>query len=258
MPTASLNILPIIAILKDEQLSTGGMLGFRVKQNTRLVTLVHNPIINKAQAFYKSSGTNSSFPDTWFPFYGLNVNPPSYVTQSSWLPFWSTQTRVGHPIGYIFKQSKILSSTDSGVTIFNDISAGDFRELEQFYTRYCDKATDREDDCDISLKQFLKRFGSLLNLLISLKIGEGIWQSSFFAEFRQYLLDKYSGYTDHLPGYQIDYSSSPSFAIDIASDLEKIKALNSYIQQHGALLHEDLMPKVFGQTHDCSLKVQSK
>jgi hypothetical protein len=135
-------------------------------------------------AIYQSTGTNSGFPGTWFPFLGI-ADPYSnndYFKRCATI----------HGAGYIIKAK----------SIFRNIPG----EIE-------------EKGKELGLTEdFFYRIGNLACLLLSAQINNGFWNTACGSQFKCYLQEKYSQLSDN-----ILFEDKPSLIIPV-NELAKVNS----------------------------------
>lgn len=127
---------------------------------------LHNIISINGMPFYQSSGNNSAFPDTWFPFLGLQEKDLNFFISKGWYI---------KPTHY-FAQHQIPKDIDAKMdTLFP--SYGAYR----------------------SGRELLNRFYNIPCLLLSSWLGGGLWKEERGQKLKVFLQEKYPSFYKDLP-----------------------------------------------------------
>lgn len=123
--------------------------------------------------FYQSSGQQSNFANTWFPFFGLLENNKTSLYREGWF-IKSLETKLPHSIYQILM--KLFPGYGS------DAPGG--REL-------------------------LLRFWNTPCLLLSSSLGGGLWEDAKGKELKDFLLKEYPDFYQQIPTFEIMPASQP-------------------------------------------------
>lgn len=227
--------IPILAISQGTQRVIFSIRDVRFVKANREFIAVNTSETSTPQGFYKSSGLNSGFPNTWFPFYGINTVEP----------------KPQKPLGYIYKHSKFDLKEDPELRIFKELNQEELEKIKGIYDECMLKYRHTDEDKNENYEAFLQRFSNLNNMLISLKIGEGLWEDPTFTKLRENFVEQYSEILEQLPDYRIN-RQCPSLIHTQDRNISTLNELNHKLETLHAKLHESLAFRDY--TSSCGLK----
>jgi len=161
----------------------------------------------KGKPFYQSSGRNSGLKSTWFPFFGVD-----HKTN----PYGISKTE-SHSTGWLVKAYKYAKSHHHQSKLEQYKKA----KFNQHYEATTEKSLEEK-----SVTSFYKRLTYLDSLIISARIGGGVWETQVGMELYATIQQDYP-YDDYSPIEVVR-----AVELTLFSNLKKeYKAVNDYIRK---------------------------
>lgn len=177
-----------------------------ITKSTTKPTIQRKLITINGMPFYCSTGNNSGFPDTWLPFYGINLTGGYHVLLAG-----GQVTR-----GWLIKPSEFLQKltlSDEDCSAMADC----FSTYPRFHKIFGSFPKD-------TIKH---RFCTLACLLFSSELGGGIWDSEQGVQFKDYLRQKYRSFYDAVPVITLD---DAPLSVDVREhNEEKYELINFWL-----------------------------
>ncbi|MCS5708970.1 hypothetical protein CC99x_008655 [Candidatus Berkiella cookevillensis] len=166
--------------------------------------------------FYQSSGDNSAFPDTWFPFFGCLENDLNVLRKKGWY------IKINHYYPTPAHQ------------IPKDIE----RKMNELFPSY--------GSCNAG-RELLNRFYNMPCLLLSSWLGGGLWKEERGQKLKAFLQEQYPSFYKNLP------APAPTFLS--AQPMKTMEEVNQWLCQKAQVQKiEDLKDKLPMQI--ISMKIQ--
>jgi hypothetical protein len=211
----------------------------RIIISTKLPNWIQSLTGVTTQAFYRSTGTSNihSFPDTYFPFFGINIDGGLIKGWSSSLDMFGSSAfcwreKLCNQMS-VFGFDEYIKS-EGLLTHYQPIASGSTKWRTHSVEKYCDK-----------FMPFLSKFTDWWEVRVSASIGGGIWDNIKYKN----LLDLTKKYEWLPPTIYIPPSSKDFSTIEKYIDkLEKLKPLPPPID---GSFEESQMINILNKTSNC-------